>query len=561
MHPIVTGEALGQVGEGAWSKLQGLWEDQDPTAKAKQEAMFDAFAEPWTSVGGFKKALATDPFTVLSAASIPLSGGAGLLAKGADIAGTASALGRAAQIGSDVLKASSLAANPTGAAVAVAGKALGAVPGMVTKAQEFATGAPQYAFDKAAQVDSVAGPAAGDIKANFNAYATGQGDPVDLSRRITNAVGQMKNDAINDWKQTKGNITQATQPVPLVKVFQAIQEARDNLSSPNVAGRLAMQAHDAINEAEGDLWGRMISGDPNDLTLDGIDKFKQELWHTAKTQYTNPLASNALKTIHAGVRGALSDVSPQYDALMEQYQRINDDIQNVVKSTGASNKTAANTELARSMRALKTPQGQMLVDRLGQVDPTIPYSLAGSALYSSLPSGWSLGAEKGGMLYHLYNIGHAISTGSPSQMLLAASLPAIQATVQSPSMMGKLNRVAGTVAGSRVGQSVSGAARAVGAAAPAASALLTNTQAAQHDVAPPEQPPSGDNFWGQAKGGRVSRAAGGPVKKHMTHEQLVQRLLDLAEKAKKATNEDTKPLLKVPDETVVKALAVAQQAI
>ena len=56
-------------------------------------------------------------------------------------------------------------------------------------------------------------------------------------------------------------------------------------------------------------------------------------------------------------------------------------------------------------------------------------------------------------------------------------------------------------------------------------------------------------------------AAGGSVKKRMTHEQLVQRLLDLAEKAKKATNEDTKPLLKVPDEAVVKALAVAQQAI
>ena len=59
----------------------------------------------------------------------------------------------------------------------------------------------------------------------------------------------------------------------------------------------------------------------------------------------------------------------------------------------------------------------------------------------------------------------------------------------------------------------------------------------------------------------VARATGGAIKKRMSHEQLVKRLLDLAEKAKDATNDETKPLLKVPDETVVKALAVAQRAI
>jgi hypothetical protein len=59
---------------------------------------------------------------------------------------------------------------------------------------------------------------------------------------------------------------------------------------------------------------------------------------------------------------------------------------------------------------------------------------------------------------------------------------------------------------------------------------------------------------------RPQRASGGPVSKR-THEQLVSRLMDLAEKAKKDVKKDTKPLLNAPDEAVVKALAVAQRAI
>ena len=57
---------------------------------------------------------------------------------------------------------------------------------------------------------------------------------------------------------------------------------------------------------------------------------------------------------------------------------------------------------------------------------------------------------------------------------------------------------------------------------------------------------------------REARASGGKV---TGHGHLVSRLMRLAEQAKKLTNEDTKPLLNVPDETVAKALSTAQNAI
>ena len=47
----------------------------------------------------------------------------------------------------------------------------------------------------------------------------------------------------------------------------------------------------------------------------------------------------------------------------------------------------------------------------------------------------------------------------------------------------------------------------------------------------------------------------------MTHEQLVNHLMTRAKQAKRATDNTTKPLLNAPDEAIVKALDVAQQAI
>ncbi len=69
----------------------------------------------------------------------------------------------------------------------------------------------------------------------------------------------------------------------------------------------------------------------------------------------------------------------------------------------------------------------------------------------------------------------------------------------------------------------------------------------------------GDHTFYSANGGRITRASGGRTTR--TKEQLVQRLMGLAKRAKQASNEATKPLLKVPDNTVAKALEVAKAAI
>ena len=65
---------------------------------------------------------------------------------------------------------------------------------------------------------------------------------------------------------------------------------------------------------------------------------------------------------------------------------------------------------------------------------------------------------------------------------------------------------------------------------------------------------------GQAYGGRITRASGGKVDGDL-HEKLVQRLMNMTKQAKKVSDKTTEPLLNAPDEAIVKALGVAQEAI
>ena len=61
-----------------------------------------------------------------------------------------------------------------------------------------------------------------------------------------------------------------------------------------------------------------------------------------------------------------------------------------------------------------------------------------------------------------------------------------------------------------------------------------------------------------AAGGRIERASGGAVHKH---EALIRQLMARVDMAKKAEEDHTEPLLQSPDESIVKALEVANRAI
>ena len=79
------------------SKAESLFNQQDPAQKAQTEAALNTLIAPYTSVAGLKKALAEDPFSVLTTAAIPFSGGAAGFGRAAEALGDVSMAGRAAR--------------------------------------------------------------------------------------------------------------------------------------------------------------------------------------------------------------------------------------------------------------------------------------------------------------------------------------------------------------------------------------------------------------------------------------------------------------------------------
>lgn len=246
-----TASAIKQIASGAASKAEGLFTTQDPTEKAQNEAALNTLLAPYSSVGGFKKALAEDPFSVLTTAAIPLSGGAWGAGKLAEMVGEASTAGRAANTVSGLSKAAATASNPFSATAAALSPVARGIGKVTTGTQQFLTGKPQFAFQTAAKAGAASAAGNSALSDAFNTFAKGNGDPVDLSRKVHDAVQGMKSDALDAWKQSKGNlINTTTAPVDLGPVWQSIQDARSNLSPMNVAGPPAQAGHKALSDAE-----------------------------------------------------------------------------------------------------------------------------------------------------------------------------------------------------------------------------------------------------------------------------------------------------------------------
>ena len=142
-----------------------------------------------------------------------------------------------------------------------------------------------------------------------------------MSSEVHSAFQGMRNDAMTEWKNTKGALARGGyESCPFVPAWQASGEQRTKLTPQACDGAPAgLAAHQAIDQAENMLWSRALERQSSHR-LRGLDQLKQEIWEMSQGQYKGQQAENAFKDVHAGVRKAISDYSPEYNNLMEGYQ-------------------------------------------------------------------------------------------------------------------------------------------------------------------------------------------------------------------------------------------------
>lgn len=567
-----TGRALYQLGSGVASKLSDVplvatytpegeetrvvpsvremfGTPRSPEEKAAVEAPVEQFAtglvEPFTSKEAALRAAAESPFGTLSTLSIPVTGGASALTKGAQLTG------KAASLVKGIEKAGTLM-DPTGAVIE-AGK-LGGNLGRqaVQKAQAAATGAPSSAFSKAFDAAYMQGPQGEQYRKDFMSYLKGEGSAADFAKSVNDAFEKVKKDASDKWFAERGNILGLnTTPVDFNPVYDKFNELRSYYGSGTPTGQYAhADANAALDEAQNAVLAYSTSNKIEDRTIVGLDKLKQRLYDLADKQSDNE-AKNAVMGVWASVRQQISNTSPEYDALMTGYQDLKNEIKEFQKTIGAGNKNISqNSVLARSISGRKTPQKQQLLDKLVEVDPSIAYKVAGASLHDLTPvSSWHKGVELASAVPWGAGAFNAVMQGQP---LTAAALLAgygTQALAQSPRAMAKANYAMGRASG-LTAPVTAPVAKAVETAAPYA-VTLQEAQDRGRPVFDFTDAPVTEQTEEQTSGGRVGRKSGGRVKTNPISAEVKRVRTLLSQK--------TASMLSIPDDAIATALHIAKR--
>ena len=585
-NPIETGKALGQAGYGLGSMAYGaLGGQQDPAAKAENEALARAMIEPYTSVAAFKKELATNPAGPLSmllpAAGSVLKVPAALGASGKLSSGLAK-IGRATEASAAFVDPARLALESAGAL-----KKFG--PRAATATQAMLTGSPEAAFEYAFKAGAERGLDANAIRQGFNEYYKGSGNVVGLSQDIEKAIGELKSSASKDWLSTRGQVTgAATTPIDYSGVRTALDDAYKNFGgAPGARTSAFPGARAALADAE-KLIREYVKDAPGTgkNTLAGLDELKRALKARADAA-TAPEAQQAYLQLHGSVRQTLGNISPEYSKLMDDYTTLLDEMNTIKKTMGAGPRTDANAQLAKAMKSLKTPGGEDVLQKIAAIDPTIPYKIAGAALHNN-PTGLRQVILGGGGLGAA--VAAAWQSGDPIQFAMIAPALAGGLAASSPKVMGKVSYGAGRLGagvdymgdipvapGLNVGNLVSGASKVAYPGALAAEQLqfarnkvqedqppalefsdgtsmtiaepgqaADSTQGRQPlvvDVYPPGDPRNAPE--GQASGGRIQRKSGGRIGNAISTE---------VDRTRALLGNKTASMLSMPDDAIVTAL-------
>lgn len=535
MNPSETVEGLKQLGVGLKSKAEGLFEDQNAADKAEKEAALNAVIEPFTSVAGFKKALGTDPYSVLSLAAIPVSAGASAAGAGAKALGTASLAGKALRGAELAGKTTAGVMDPIYGSIQLAGAGYEKFAKPAAKALvSDVSGVPQTALETAYQAGK-----SGDksLQSAFNTFAKGQGKAEDFSRTVSKASKQMEEAEIAAWAADKKNALALQQVVPSKPIFDAIAKARETLGPRELAIGPARKAHAQLDILEQRMRDRFAMPETsNSRTLTGFDMLKRELYEMGE-KHPSEMVGNAIKQVNAGVRQAMSSISPQYVSLMEKYQLLQDKLKTIRKTLATGDNVSAVRELNTFIRGLDDAEKNRFISELAKYDPRIPYMVSGAAIHQAAgqPSNWSKAFSAG----TLGNIAWGLQRGDPMHWLSAAGAYALGKVFGTPGAAGSTAYGLGKL---------SRGAEIVGEALPPGTAAVTGTAArlTPSVLSRMENEQLQESI-------RPTRATGGRI--------TAESLITAAERAKKEVNKTTEPLLNHDDSTVARALEVANRNI
>lgn len=497
LQPVETAQTIGQLGKGLYSKGKGLLGyERDLAAEGVADAMGGFFKERYGDMPSIKRTLAEDPVGAAADLSTILTGGGTLAAKAPGLVGT---IGQAAKtVGSAV--------DPLALATKVPAVAAKGVASVINVPLSLQSGASYKSLQQATKAGATANPV-------FWEHLSGSVPPTDLVKRVNDGISEVAKQRSAEYLSGMGRIA-SNRTLPFNKVDEALKAAQ------NVAyhkGSVVNQEAAAVLQNMQDIVAQWRSNPNMTHNLEDFDKLKQAL---RSAGYASTYKGSPARKIVDDIANAAKNTIPdkRYAQIMENYQAATQELTDLTKELTARGGSSI-TQIRKILRAQDTKAKGDLIKRLEQIDPELPYAIAGVELNPLIPQG--IRGQIAGML----------ASGSLGGIAALAAHPAPLAGIAFSSP-----RISGTTAYGmgRVG----GLPESVRSAAPAAGPALFQAGRAEEVTRP-------------------QRASGGRINPSM----MADRILGQIEKARKELQAETGSLLNHDDETIVKALKVANERI
>lgn len=428
--PLQTAKDLGTLFVGATSKVLGEPFFESDLAKQmrlqgeKSAEQVGAFmANRYGSVENAKRALATDPASVLSDASLVFTGGAGLVPK----ASTASKVLTTAAKVTDPLR---IAAAP----ISYASKSIAPTLGMTTGAGSMAV---EEAF-KAGKEGGAKGQA-------FTGNLRGTADQLQVLEDTKANLNAMIQEQQNLYRSGMVNVSADQSILKFDDVDKALKSAMDRVTyKGKVTNKYGLSK---IEEAQ-KLIDDWKNSDPVQFhTPEGLDKLKQSIYDEVISDipFEKKNTLSAVGDIYNSVKSTIQKQAPTYADTMKAYADTAEQVREIERSLSQGKKASADAGLRKLQTVLRdnanTNYGQRasLVKQLEATSPQygggipITPALAGQALSKVTPRGIQAAGTIGtaGLLSQVSNpLTAAYLAGSSPRLVGEASYLAGQGAKQ-----------------------------------------------------------------------------------------------------------------------------------
>jgi len=372
MHPIDTASAFYDIGAGLLAKA-GLADN--PNAEEKVNAIGQYLARRYTTVDGFKEAVATDPVGILADLGGLLSGGGALAAKAPGMIGR---VGRVAtKVGTTIDPTTHLVKGGTKVAKKIGAPILGLTTGAGTRAVQEA---------------AAAGASGNQAFERQISGAAPMRDPYDMAQ---NAMRQLRADRQAAYVSSKAGWAAGQTELSLDPLREAIAKARAKAAPVGV--QKSADATKVVTDIEAKLREYVQEAvrtkgklRPTAVVMDDMKQAIGEI--RQKTEY-GTLERTIADDVYHALKKTISDQAPDYADAMKSYSDATEQIGELTKTFSLGEKASMDTALRKLQSIMRnnvnTNYGYRtsLAEALSKYEPNLMPALAGQALNTPTPRG------------------------------------------------------------------------------------------------------------------------------------------------------------------------------